>query len=132
MPDGGSPIAAARFGISIDGVQIGWFDELVIGEDGSSPARGVRPHELAHVVQQQVRKRPGRTTYPSITLKRGYISQSAVLGLKEPIGRRFSIAAPSPAAQLTLVRARLERGRGLAEGPDIAMEELVLAHEGFG
>ena len=84
MPDGSSPISASRFSISIDGVQVGGFDELAIGDAAGSPGRKLQAHELAHVVQQQqaARRLPGRTKYSNITLKRGYISQSAMLGLK--------------------------------------------------
>ena len=134
MPDGSSPISASRFSISIDGVQVGGFDELAIGDAAGSPGRKLQAHELAHVVQQQqaARRLPGRTKYSNITLKRGYISQSAMLGLKAAGGRRVSIATAAPGARVTLLGARIERSRDQAKGTDVAMEELVLAHEGFG
>lgn len=134
MPGESSPISASRFTISIDGVQVGCFDELAVGDAAGSPGRNVQAHELAHVVQQQqaARRLPGRTKYSNITLKRGYISQSAVLSLKVAGGRRVSIAAGTPGARVTLLGARIERSRGQAKGTDVAMEELVLAHEGFG
>lgn len=133
MPGGSSPISASRFTISIDGVQVGGFDELAVGDAAGSPGRNVQAHELAHVVQQQAaRKVPGRTKFSNITLKRGYINQSAMLGLRAPGGRRVSIASATSGGRVTLLGATIERSRGQAKGTDVAMEELVLAHEGFG
>ena len=74
------PGGAARFAISIDGMQIGRFAYLAT-ETVAGGARNIEPHELTPVMQQQgstVRKSLGRTKWPLITLKRGVVEPAAL------------------------------------------------------
>ena len=121
------PAVSLRFTVTIDGKSIGNFNtcsglkvEVVMEQREEGGTNGF------------VWQLPSRVKYSNITLKRGYISQSAMLGLKAAGGRRVSIATAAPGARVTLLGARIERSRGQAKGTDVAMEELVLAHEGFG
>lgn len=139
MAADGSPISASRFSISVDGVQIGSFAELTAAIAPGSAPRNVQPHELAHVAQQA---RAGAKRFPTlvkgslITLKRGVMKSSVWMRMQQPTtGSSATVmvfTAGNTAQGLKLLRARIDRSTaGRQNGGDVAIEELVLSHEGF-
>lgn len=132
MPTKESTVSASRFGLLLDGAQIGAFEALAVGEGGS--AHNVQAHELTHIVQQGsgAQKQTANTKWSNITLKRGSMSSSALLKLKAPAGRRLSIVAISSGTRVTLKGVRVSRSREESKGGnDVAIEEIVLQHEGL-
>lgn len=132
MPTKENSGSASRFNLVLDGVQIGAFEALAVGE--GSAARNVQAHELTHIVQQGggAQKEPAAAKWSNITLKRGSMSSSALLKLKAPAGRRLSIVAISSGTRVTLKGVRVSRSREQSKGGnDVAIEEIVLQHEGL-
>jgi len=132
---------AARFSISIDGVELGRFAELVTEAAPGAAPRALLAHELTHVVQQQaaaVRSSLGRLKWPPLVLKKGVVEQTALTRFKLANGtRKVGLSALDPAGRpgpaVTLLRAKVARAvEGPKSGGDVAIEEIVLAHEGFG
>jgi hypothetical protein len=134
-------IGAARFSISIDGVELGRFAYLATETAPGGGARNLEPHELSHVIQQQggsVRKSLGRVKWPPLVLKKGFAEHTALMRFKMANGtRRVTLATldasgrPGPA--ITLLKAKVATAtEGAKSGGDVAIEELVLAHEGLG
>ncbi|MBL8693821.1 MAG: hypothetical protein JNJ88_06945 [Planctomycetes bacterium] len=122
----------SRFGLLLDGAQIGAFEVLAVGE--GSAARNVQAHELTHNVQQGggAEKQPAAAQWRNIPLKGGSMHISALLKLKAPAGRRLSIVAISSGARVTLMGTRVTRNREQSKGGnDVAIEEIVLQHEGL-
>ena len=87
-----SPVAASRFGISIDGVQIASFSELLgiaTKVDATPKSRGLLAHELTHVVQQKVGKR-------DVTVRLSKLENSGLTSrarLRKSAGRRVKLTA---------------------------------------
>lgn len=64
-PPGDSPLTAARFELTIDGVSVGIFSEL------AGISSGVDPIDVGTKGGETAAKLPGKRTPPTVTLKRG-------------------------------------------------------------
>jgi len=131
----------AQFSISIDGVELGRFGYIATETKQGTGARTLESHELAHVMQQQaaaVRSSLGRLKWPPLVLKQGVVEQTALTRFKLANGtRRVTLstldASGRPGPAIALLRARVARAtEGPKSGGDVAIEELVLVHEGVG
>jgi hypothetical protein len=86
-----SPVSAAHFALSIDGVQIASFSELqgISTTANTKPApRKLLAHELTHTVQQVVGA--GRV---AVSVKAAYLGDAAVQKLRRSIGRSLTLSA---------------------------------------
>src|SRR5215813_6302382 len=107
---GGGPVGAARFSISIDGVELGRFADLATETNPGAGARTIEPHELGLVMQKQagaVRNSLGPVKWPPLIFRRGRVEQNALTRFKLANGtRRVTLAAldasgrPGPAIAL--------------------------------
>lgn len=69
-------LAAARFSVTIDGVEIGQFSELIELTSGLDPATlMLKPDQKGKLVQKKL---PGKRTPPTVTLKRAKTRDLAV------------------------------------------------------
>ena len=93
-PPAGPATAAARFSITIDGVDIASFSELV------ELSSGIDPSALALGGDQKgrlaLKKLPGKRVPPTVTLRRGHTNDSAVFAwhsdaLRAATGRRDAV-----------------------------------------
>ncbi|HBY61212.1 MAG TPA: hypothetical protein DEH78_15425 [Solibacterales bacterium] len=127
-------MASELFALNVDGREVGRFAELITEPSPGVTPRPLQGHELTHLVQQSGGAR--QTKWPPITLKRGFIEQTALMRLKRGEALALSISLRGAGARtsspVSLLRAQLgrtvERAKG---GGEVAMEELHLMHEGF-
>lgn len=130
-----TPIAASRFGLSVDGVQLARFEQLLLLASLNGEPRTATAHELSHVVQQGAR--PARRTAPFVLL-RGLVASRTAMGRLQastPLSGASVIAfdvtgrpestVPLPAMKVLRLSAPMAKGGG-----EVAMEELLLGTEG--
>ncbi len=118
-----SPIAATRFGISIDGVQIASFSEL----QGITSKVEVLPkktrllaHELTHVVQQHVGK-----NNIIIRLNSPSSDRTSLDRLRRSTGREIKLTAYNKSGAPTLTI----KGKAVKIETDVMQQEWSLTYE---
>jgi phage tail-like protein len=139
-PTAGPAAAAARFSITIDGVEIASFSELV------ELFSGIDPSALALGSDQKgrlaLKKLPGKRVPPTVTLRRGHTNDSAVFAwhsdaLRAATGRRDAVLVAfstvgEPVARYTLESAwpSLIEISGLKAGAsEVLMETVTIVCE---
>ncbi len=144
MPETGKPVDAYRnfnFLVEIDGIAQGSFTEC---SGLGATTEVIEAREGSE--NTTVRKLPGRTTYSDITLKWGTTSSSELWRWRErviegDVDRRngsivvFDLRNKQEVIRWNFVRAWPSRWEGPAlnaKGNELAIETLVLAHEGVG
>ena len=136
----------ASFLVEVDGLEIGWFNEVsglqvdVEVEDVQEGGENGYTHKL-----------PGRMSWPNIVLKRGVTQNDTLLAwLNKSSGEGFASAGNKltrSSAAITLIAADGTRLRAwnfdgafpvkwtgpkfAVESPSAAVEELEIAHHGF-
>ena len=137
---------SASFLVEVDGLEIGWFNEVsglqvdVEVEDIQEGGENGYTHKL-----------PGRMSWPNIVLKRGVTQNDTLLAwLNKSSGEGFASAGNKltrSSAAITLIAADGTRLRAwnfdgafpvkwtgpkfAVESPSAAVEELEIAHHGF-
>ena len=156
MPGRNDALTAARFELTIDGHSLGRFETLFAAIAPGAAQRAFQVHELPslwqHAGEYRAGKfaqtdygfeRPSRGTRPglhpprTIVLKRGTVRRTLLERWQKAGGSVTLVAlgaAGIPVARYHLNRARVVKftapplsGKG---GSDIAMEEIVIGHEG--
>jgi phage tail-like protein len=133
-----TPYGQFNFHVEIDGVEAAGFSEV----SGVSIETEIIEYREGGMRENARIKLPGLTKYPNVTLKRGFAGSLALYewlragadGNDDP--RSVAIILLNEAREEVL-RARLRRARIVkftmgplnAKGADVAIEELVLAHE---
>jgi phage tail-like protein len=148
-------ITAARFAITIDGVQLGRFEMLFAATAPGVAPRALQPQELPllgagqltpgevthwdHTYEIRTGKYRSRQTWAMITLKRGVASRAALERWQSRASGSLTLAALNPSGQ-PIARYRLEpawpvkvTGPALhaKRGNDVAIETLEIAHAGM-
>ena len=133
-----TPYGHFNFLVEIDGVEAAGFSEV----SGLSIETEIIEYREGGMRENARIKLPGLTKYPNVTLKRGIAGSLALYEWAradadgQDAARNVTITLLSEAHEPVL-RARLRRARIAkftmgplnARGSDVAIEELVLAHE---
>jgi phage tail-like protein len=133
------PYLAQNFAVEIDGVNVAQFAEVT----GLGAEIGVVEYRDGSEATT-VRKLPGLVTYSNITLKRGIVGDLALWEWlstvrQGQVQRKNGVIALLDEAREPVLRIRFRRGWPCKwEGPtlnaksnDVAIEELVICHEGL-
>ena len=125
-----TPIAASRFGLSVDGVQLAKFEQLMLLSSLNGDPQSVNAHELAHVVQQG----RGSAQRMPFVLLRGVVASRTEVGRLQPSTCLSSAAVITfdvtgrsthkvQLQAMKIVRLSPPMAKG---GGEVAMEELLL------
>lgn len=142
MAGSNDALTAARFSISIDSHSIGRFEQVLAATAPGAVPRALQAHELSLLCRQA--RTPAASagwnrSVTSVTMKRGVCDQQSLGRWKAGGTGRITLVVTDPAnkpvARYHLTQAwpmKIVQGAAAGKGgSDIAIEEIVIAHEGF-